>query len=62
MNRPQTALHEGRAIASRPVAARLTVRTLAALLDKAAVDAFAEVVGSRYGLVLLGFKFEIPTQ
>lgn len=51
MNRPHTALHEGRVIASRSIAARLTVRTLAALLDKAAVDAFAEVVGSRYGLV-----------
>lgn len=37
--------------ATRPPVARLSVRTLATLLDKAAVEAFADVVGSRYGLV-----------
>lgn len=51
MNMTQPSIHEGRSVAPRSIAARLTVRTLAALLDKAAIEAFSEVVGSRYGLV-----------
>lgn len=35
----------------RAPVAHLSVRTLATLLDKAAIEAFADVVGSRYGLV-----------
>ena len=51
MSKIQPSIRTEWSAAPRPPVARLSVRTLATLLDKAAVEAFADVVGSRYGLV-----------
>lgn len=51
MSKSQLSVDGGRTSPTRPGVSRLSVRTLAALLDRAAAEAFAQVVGSRYDLV-----------
>jgi exonuclease VII large subunit len=51
MTKLHTSVGPERSAFARAPVARLSVRTLATLLDKAATEAFADVVGSRYGLV-----------
>lgn len=51
MTKLHTSVGPERSAVARAPVARLSVRTLATLLDKAAIEAFADVVGSRYGLV-----------